>query len=38
MSAKRKYGFGAFIIDVFMTFVTFGFWILWIFARETRNR
>lgn len=38
MSRKRKYGLGNFIIDILMTTITCGFWLLWIFAREMRNR
>lgn len=35
---KRKYGFWSFVGDVFMTCVTCGLWLIWIFCREMRNR
>lgn len=35
---RRKYGFWRFLLDVFMVCVTGGFWIIWIFVREMRNR
>lgn len=35
---KRKYGFFSFIGDVFMTAVTGGLWLIWIFCREMRAR
>lgn len=35
---RRKYGFGQFVLDVTMTLVTGGIWLIWIFCREMRNR
>lgn len=37
-TARRRYGFGNFILDIIMFFLTGGLWIIWIFAREMRNR
>lgn len=34
----RRYGFWAFIFDCLMTAFTGGFWLIWIFIRELRNR
>ncbi len=34
----RKYGFWKFMLDCFMTLVTGGLWIIWIFVREMRSR
>lgn len=38
MAKRRTYGFGNFLVDCFMIFLTGGLWIIWIFAREMRNR
>ena len=35
--SKRKYGLEAFLIDVILTCVTGGFWLIWIFVRELRH-
>lgn len=35
---QRKYGLTNFIGDVFMTVITCGFWLIWVFVREMRNR
>lgn len=35
---RRKYGLGAFILDVILCFLTGGLWLIWIFVREMRNR
>lgn len=35
---KRKYGLTNFIGDAFMTCITGGFWLIWVFVREMRNR
>lgn len=35
---KRHYGFFHFCWDVFMTIITCGLWLIWIFVREMRNR
>ena len=34
----KSYGFWKFIFDAFMVIITGGFWIIWIFVRETRRR
>lgn len=34
----RRYGFWNFVLDVFLTLITYGFWLIWIFVREMRNR
>ena len=34
----RRYGFWNFILDVFLTLITSGFWLIWIFVREMRRR
>jgi hypothetical protein len=34
----RHYGFWAFFFDVFMTLITSGLWLIWIFVREMRRR
>jgi len=33
----RSYGLGNFLIDAFLTFITGGFWLIWIFIREMRR-
>jgi len=33
-----NYGFGKFIFDVALTFLTGGIWLIWIFVREMRRR
>jgi hypothetical protein len=38
MSKRRKYGFGNFILDCIGIVLTGGLWLIWIFAREMRNR
>lgn len=35
---KRKYGLGNFLVDVVMSCVTGGLWLIYIFVREMRNR
>jgi hypothetical protein len=37
-SKKHSYGFFKFLGDVFMTLVTCGLWLIWIFVREMRRR
>jgi hypothetical protein len=37
-NCNKRYGFGKFFVDVTMTVLTGGFWLIWIFAREMRNR
>lgn len=34
----KKYGLINFIFDVLLTCLTGGFWLIWVFAREMRNR
>lgn len=33
----RKYGVLNFVWDLFMTCITGGFWLIWVFVREMRN-
>lgn len=35
---RKKYGFGKFLLDAALTFVTGGFWLIYVFVREMRNR
>lgn len=35
---QRHYGIISFIFDVFMTIITSGLWLIWIFVREMRRR
>lgn len=35
--STKKYGFWDFIFDCFMTCITCGFWLIWIFVREMRK-
>lgn len=37
-SRRRRYGLMAFAFDFVMCVVTAGFWLVWIFVREMRNR
>lgn len=37
MSRKNGYGLGNLIIDVVLTCITGGFWLIWIFVREMRR-
>ena len=34
----KKYGFFKFMGDCFMTLLTAGLWLIWIFVREMRGR
>lgn len=34
---RRAYGCMAFFFDAFMTIITSGLWLIWIFVRETRR-
>lgn len=34
----RRYGCLAFLFDIFMTLITSGFWLIWVFVREMRRR
>ena len=36
-SSNSKYGLGKFIIDVVLTLITGGLWLIWIFVREIRG-
>lgn len=36
--AKRKYKFRNFMVDGILTICTGGLWLIWVFAREMRNR
>ncbi len=38
MTQRKHYGFFAFVGDVIMTCLTAGFWLIWVFVRESRNR
>lgn len=33
----RRYGFFNFLFDIFMTSITGGFWLIWVFIREMRR-
>jgi hypothetical protein len=35
---RSRYGCLSFIGDVFMTVITCGLWLIWIFVREMRKR
>ncbi len=35
---RKPYGCMGFFFDVFMTFLTGGLWLIWIFCREMRKR
>jgi len=37
-NCRRRYGFFSFLGDIFMTLITAGLWLIWIFVREMRNR
>lgn len=37
-NCRRPYGFFAFVGDVFMTIITLGLWLIWVFVREMRRR
>lgn len=37
-NSDSRYGFFKFCGDVFMTCLTGGFWLIWIFIREMRKR
>ena len=34
----RRYGFFKFCGDIFMTAITGGLWLIWVFVREMRRR
>jgi hypothetical protein len=35
---RKRYGFWKFVGDCLMTIFTWGFWLIWVFVREMRNR
>jgi hypothetical protein len=35
---KKKYGLTNFLFDAVMVVMTGGFWLIWIFCRENRNK
>ena len=35
--SNRKYGLGNFLMDVILTCLTGGLWLIWIFVREMRH-
>lgn len=35
---RRRYGFWNFALDAFLTVLTSGLWLIWIFVREMRGR
>lgn len=34
----RKYGLFQFLLDIILTLLTGGLWLIWIFVREMRSR
>lgn len=34
----RKYGLFQFLVDIILTLLTGGLWLIWIFVREMRRR
>ena len=34
----RKYGLFQFLVDIILTLLTGGLWLIWIFVREMRSR
>ena len=34
----RRYGFWNFVGDALLTMITGGFWLIWVFVREMRQR
>ena len=35
---KKHYGLWNFLVDIVLTVLTGGLWLIWIFVREMRNR
>lgn len=35
---RKRYGFFNFLFDCTMTCLTAGFWLIWVFVRETQGR
>lgn len=38
MKTKKKYRLRNFVLDVVLTGLTGGLWLIWVFCREMRNR
>ena len=38
MTTVKPYGLLSFLFDICMVLITGGFWLIWIFVREMRNR
>ena len=38
MNRRKRYGLMSFLFDIIMFTITGGLWLIWIFAREMRNR
>lgn len=38
IATRKRYGFWNFMGDLFMTGLTGGLWLIWIFVREMRGR
>lgn len=38
VDGRKRYGCFSFLWDCFMTFITCGLWLIWIFVREMRRR
>lgn len=36
--ARNRYGLFHFLLDVLLTVITGGFWLIWIFVREMRRK
>jgi hypothetical protein len=34
---NKRYGIGAFFVDVVLTCITGGLWLIWVFCREMRK-
>ena len=37
-TTMRKYGLFQFLVDIILTLLTGGLWLIWIFVREMRRR
>lgn len=35
---QKRYGFWNFVVDIALTAITGGLWLIWIFVREMRRR
>lgn len=38
MARKKSYTLMNFLVDIILTLITSGLWLIWIFVREMRNR